>query len=115
MKTTTSRVNAALLTGLTILSLHSTMTGQQRSFYGKQAQEICAGSSALSYSDISKVPAYIKLGDAAAIQSADALQFLTNALKIKDDEKLVLYKTETDGLGYTHKRYQQYYKNVKVD
>jgi bacillolysin len=31
------------------------------------------------------------------------------------DENLILYRSESDNLGFVHNRYQQYYKNIKVE
>ena len=45
------------------------------------------------------------------------LSFFTNqkkALGLTANDEMKLYKTETDNIGYTHYRFQQYYKNLKV-
>lgn len=38
-----------------------------------------------------------------------------SAFNLRDDDKLIHYQTDKDGLGYTHFRFQQYYKNIKVE
>jgi Zn-dependent metalloprotease len=43
-----------------------------------------------------------------------ASEVLQNILKTDKFTSFVLYATETDALGYTHSRFQQYYKGVKI-
>jgi len=41
--------------------------------------------------------------------------FLKSVLRAKTDDDLRCIKSETDEIGYTHQKYQQYYKGIKVE
>jgi Zn-dependent metalloprotease len=45
---------------------------------------------------------------------SEAQSLLKTTLQTDDNTTFKLYASETDNLGYTHSRFQQYYKGVKV-
>ena len=55
----------------------------------------------------------VKLGKVYTANQKDLL--FKEHLNTRNEDKIVFVKSETDRLGFTHERYQQYYKNIKVD
>jgi Zn-dependent metalloprotease len=51
----------------------------------------------------------------AAKAKLNPSELLSVTLKLQDNDKLVLLRTETDQLGFVHRKFEQYYKNIKVD
>lgn len=47
--------------------------------------------------------------------AAEAPKALREQLLLSPDEQMVRTKVETDALGFTHEKYQQYYRGVKVE
>jgi bacillolysin len=45
----------------------------------------------------------------------EAKQLLVSKLKLSSDDDLVKTKTENDQLGFTHEKYQQFFKGIKVE
>lgn len=45
----------------------------------------------------------------------NGVTFLKSVLRAKTDDDLRCIKSETDEIGYTHQKYQQYYKGIKVE
>lgn len=45
----------------------------------------------------------------------EASKALREQLQLSQDEQMVRTKVETDALGFTHEKYQQYYRGVKVE
>lgn len=37
------------------------------------------------------------------------------AFRLSDDDKMVVYRTDSDTLGFTHSRFYQYYKGVRIE
>lgn len=48
-------------------------------------------------------------------KSSNVLSFLKSVLNAQKDNELIIIKTQTDELGYTHQKFQQYYKGIKVE
>ncbi|MDF7814287.1 M4 family metallopeptidase [Hymenobacter sp. YC55] len=46
---------------------------------------------------------------------SQARQALTEQLQLKTEDQMLQTRTETDGLGFVHEKYNQYYKGVKVE
>jgi bacillolysin len=47
--------------------------------------------------------------------AGEATKALREQLPLSQDEQMVRAKVETDALGFTHEKYQQYYRGVKVE
>ncbi len=60
-------------------------------------------------------PAFIKFTDEHISALEGAMPLLANALQMSADDELRLIRNDTDNLGYVHHRYQQYYRNIKVE
>ena len=67
-------------------------------------------------------PQFIRLARAVpgpvgggAVVASDPLPVLRRELALMPNDELRLLRTETDELGFTHVRYQQYYQGVKVE
>jgi len=60
-------------------------------------------------------PNWIKIKEDIKIDPKTIFIEYRSAFNLKEYDKMVLYETVTDDLGFTHHRYQQYYKNIKVD
>lgn len=45
----------------------------------------------------------------------EATKALREQLQLSQDEQVIRVKVETDDLGFTHEKYQQYYRGVKVE
>lgn len=84
-------------------------------FTGAQANKICEGCKTVRYSEKSRTPSFINFGEHSSVKSTDAMLKLRNVLNMSMDENLILYRSEKDILGFVHNRYQQYYKNIKVE
>lgn len=48
-------------------------------------------------------------------KSSNVSLFLKSVLNTKKDDELRIIKTQTDELGFTHQKFQQYYKEIKVE
>jgi len=109
------KILLAVILAITLNSVTAQVNSKQQVFTGPQADQILEGSKVIRYSEKSKAPTFISFGERSSVTSNDALLTLRKALNMGMDETLLPYRTESDKLGYTHKRYQQYYKNIKVE
>ncbi len=100
---------------ITLNSVTAQVNSLKRELTGQQAHQVCEGSKVISYSDKSKAPASINFGERSTVSSANAISSLRKALNMSADEDIVLYQSDNDNLGYVHSRYQQYFKNIKVE
>ncbi|MBK7939630.1 MAG: M4 family metallopeptidase [Lewinellaceae bacterium] len=53
--------------------------------------------------------------DGIQITAADLLRLHKQDLGLGEQDELVLYRTDHDGLGFTHYRYRQYHQGIKVE
>lgn len=58
---------------------------------------------------------YINMEKATPQSLQNAKQLIRKNLKLSSDDELVKTKTEHDELGFTHEKYQQFFKGVKVE
>lgn len=59
-------------------------------------------------------PDWLVIREGVQITAEDLLRSHHSDLGLSDQDALLEYRTDTDELGFTHHRYQQYYKGVKV-
>jgi Zn-dependent metalloprotease len=59
--------------------------------------------------------AKIRDNDSTGPKMENAVPFLKQTLRVKADDEFRSIKEERDNLGFTHQRYQQYYKGIKVE
>jgi len=58
---------------------------------------------------------WVKFKDGSNIAPTTVFTTHKDAFGLSTDDQMVLIKTETDQLGYTHYRYQQKYKGINVE
>lgn len=58
---------------------------------------------------------WMRIKHGIEISATEIISTHQKDLGLGDSDALQLYRTETDGLGYTHYRFQQLYKNVPVE
>lgn len=57
---------------------------------------------------------WIDFKEGISIKPTTLFSDFKNVFELKDGDQMKISKTEKDTLGFTHYRYQQYYKNLKV-
>ena len=57
---------------------------------------------------------WIDFREGTSINPSTIFADLKDAFELKEDDQMQVKKTEKDNLGFTHYRYQQYHKNLKV-
>lgn len=57
----------------------------------------------------------IRLDEFSKNQLTEAKTLIKEALKMSSDDDLLKIKSETDQLGFTHEKYQQYFQGIKVE
>jgi len=88
----------------------------QIAYQGSDAEAYVVGSEKVVINPKNKSLAFVILKNSSYIEEKDHLNWVkTNVLKLNSDYELVLYKTEKDELGYTHYRYREFYKGIKVE
>lgn len=87
----------------------------QNTLTGNEAEKICALSKSVIMSELTNVPSWIFFKANSYVPGDFAMQELKEALKMSADDSYKIYRKQTDNLNYTHSRYQQYYKSVKVE
>ena len=65
--------------------------------------------------DETGIPTFIRFDEKKSVSENNAYNLLRDELQLQSTDKLKLIKESTDQLGFTHKRYQQYYKGIKVE
>ena len=85
-------------------------------FSGKEAETKIKGSEMVEYSERSNRPVFIEFSSSSIYSRgiSDPAAVIKNLLEFKKEDDLRLYRREKDELGFTHTRYQQYYKNIPV-
>lgn len=76
-------------------------------FYGRDAGDKIKGASIVRTNDQTGQIQYVLLNDDYIIRESEALIYAKRLLKISSPTDYRLIRKETDGLGYTHYRYQQ--------
>jgi Zn-dependent metalloprotease len=84
---------------------------------GKEANAKIEGAKMIEYSERSNRPVFIEFADPITYSRAvsDPAIVIKKLLGFTQQEDLKPYRQELDDLGFTHTRYQQYYKNVPVE
>jgi len=74
-----------------------------------------ANTALLEYSAGKIVPCYITFKDNYNLAPQMAFIELSDELSIRNEDTWKILRSEQDDIGYTHHRYQQYYKGIKVE
>ncbi len=98
-----------------ISMLAPTITNAQVMLQGPKANDICKGCTRITYGANSGAPGFIDYGQRGTISDQNALPVLREVLNAGPNDDLQPYRSETDKLGFTHQRFQQYYHNIKVE
>lgn len=99
---------------LSFVLLLAGMVQAQQTYSGADAARICRGSKSVVINRQSRVPSFITFEDQAPVTPASVFNDLRSALKIGADDSWQQYRSENDQIGFTHTRYHQFYKNVRV-
>lgn len=87
----------------------------QRVLEGNSAEEHVSGADMVRYKTGNYLPNYVQFRMSHQPAAEDAILVLEKILQINADYKLVLQRSETDILGWSHQVYTQIYKNVPVE
>ncbi|MBK9336653.1 MAG: M4 family metallopeptidase [Lewinellaceae bacterium] len=60
-------------------------------------------------------PDWLAMRPGVQVSAADLVRLHKTDLGLTERDELLLYRTDTDALGFAHHRYQQYYQGVPVD
>ena len=97
------------------LFLFSSVNAQSITEISRSTDQLRSACKVTVYSKNKSVPAFIKFTDEQVSSKFGAMSLLAATLEMSADDKLQLLRSEKDDLGFIHYRYQQYYKNVKVE
>lgn len=100
----------AILFALIAISV-TTVHAQQSSLYSNDS----LSPKLLEIAKPESKPNWIKFKEGISITPTTVFTKYKDAFNLRDNDKMALFKTEKDNLGFTHYRYQQYYKNIKVE
>ena len=64
---------------------------------------------------VNSTPKYIKFDASQKSDTQDSKTILRKFLPVKENDDFILLKSETDKLGFTHEKFQQYHNGIKVE
>ncbi|MFM7016176.1 MAG: M4 family metallopeptidase [Bacteroidota bacterium] len=82
---------------------------------GNDAKAINKNLAEVRYDARSTAPLYLSFLPGSAISASDGMNGLSSILGCSNNDFWRLIRSDKDDLGFTHSRYQQYYKNIKVE
>jgi PKD repeat protein len=97
-----------------LLFLFSGLSFSQ-TFVNSEAQKIVTGSRIIKQDEKTKSVKYIQLKDDYFYSSTNQDEWLHKSLKFSANHGLKAFKKEIDKKGFTHTRYQVYYKNIPIE
>ncbi|MES2565982.1 MAG: PKD domain-containing protein [Bacteroidota bacterium] len=102
---------------LLALTLFSSLNSQsQKILKGIDAEMLVSGSEQVIINEKNNSLSFVVMKSGSFIEENSHLNWLSSTvLKQNSDYQFVLYKKEKDNLGFTHYRYKQYYKGIKVE
>lgn len=106
---------------ITILSyiiflLSSLNINSQIVYQGFDAEAYVTGAEKVVLNNKNSTLSFVVMKNGSYIEEVNHLNWLkSSVLKTNTDYQFVLYKKEKDELGYTHYRYREFYKGVKVE
>ena len=86
-----------------------------QTFEKKDAEKIISGSKLIRLNEKNKSIKYIKLKDDYVYSATNQANWLNKSLKFTKYHSLKLTGKETDKKGFSHEKYQIYYKNLPVE
>lgn len=101
---------------LLLLFIICSLSKAQNDYRNLDAAKIIKGANRVVFKEKNTSPYFVVLNKSEFVSEINHLSWLKNTvLKINANYNLKLVKKESDNLGYTHYRYQEYYKDVKVE
>ena len=101
---------------LTSLLFLSKLSFSQKFIQGLEAESYVKGAEKIVVNEKNNSLEFIVMKNSSLIDEADHLKWLkSTVLKINSDYDFILYKKESDALGFVHYRYKEYYKGIKVE
>ncbi|MDF2453351.1 MAG: peptidase thermolysin [Bacteroidota bacterium] len=102
---------------LLAVALFCTLSAKsQKILKGIDAEMSVAGSEQVIINEKTNSLSFVVMKTGSFVEEAKHLNWLSSTvLKQNSDYQFVLYKKERDNLGFTHYRYKQYYKGIKVE
>jgi len=95
--------------------MFSALTLAAKEYTLNNAEKLAHGSEKVITDDRTGAIKFVKLKKDIKIATENNLSWLNTLLNISNDEKFVLYKKETDQLGYIHYRYRQTIHGLPVE
>lgn len=89
-----------------------------QTFVGKEAENKIQYAKWIEYSENVSKPTFIEFKSSSSnfrLAAANPVEVMKEVLALKPTDNLLSFKQEKDDLGFTHTRYQQYYKNIPVE
>jgi Zn-dependent metalloprotease len=104
-----------LIIAIFTLPVLSQEARKKQEIHGRQASEIVPGANYVLQAVGDEYPSSVKLNENSGVTEEGFVNWLKKSLKTPGGIDFILVKTETDQLGYTHKRYNQTYNGIPVD
>lgn len=104
-----------ILLVLTVL-LSFSLASSAQEYFNSEAEKYMRGAEHIRYTEFSEIPDYVKMKPGNEIPLSGFVLWTSKVLFEKDKSvELITFQTNKDELGYTHQRYQQYYKGIPVE
>ncbi len=103
---------AALMGALTLFAAHKNTSGTRLT--GKAASDVWAGAQTIWIKQDNIIPAYVEFRKGVEPAEAEFLSLLTKRFRLPSTYSFQLTGSETDQLGWQHKRYQLLVNNIPV-
>jgi len=87
----------------------------QKEFTGYEAEQIIDGASQVYIDQQTGAPGFVRFNEDERIRFTDFPLWFKKIYQAGDDFSIQLMRTETDRLGFTHYRYQEYYNGYPVN
>lgn len=108
--------NSTILRFLILILFSYLNSFSQTTHQSVAAENIVAGAEKVIVNNKNNTVSFVVMKNGSFISESNHLSWLnTNVLKVNSDYQLVLYKKESDELGFTHYRYKEVYKGTKVE
>lgn len=115
-KMKTKNLNLSILLFFVLAGSSSFGQGKKQETKKQESKSIEFWNSSLEkIAKTESVEGWIKFKEDINIDARNIFSEQKEAFNLKENDKMTLFKIEKDDLGFTHYRYQQYYKNIKIE
>ncbi|MCX6351965.1 MAG: M4 family metallopeptidase [Bacteroidetes bacterium] len=83
-------------------------------FASAQSKTEINGAAQIRFNEEFGIPDYVEYKPEGQWSASEFQEKVKNILHLKADDKLIEYQTDKDDIGYTHHRFEQYYKGIPV-